>query len=81
MFPLILLMVLGMKNEKIRRATEKKTLKDNSTPQLPEVHTSLRAPPKKVKTKIPIKTPMAVPQKKSQKNKLVLSVLGSSLLI
>ena len=56
-------MILGMKNEKIKRAMEKKTLKEISRPQSPEAQTSFTVPMKKVKIKVPTMIPKPVPKK------------------
>jgi hypothetical protein len=56
-------MILGMKNEKIKSPIEKKTLKDISSPQFPEVHTFFNVPIKKVKIKVPTIMPRPVPKK------------------
>jgi hypothetical protein len=52
-----------MKNEKINNPMEKKTLKDKSSPQFPETHTSFSVPMKKVKIKVPTMMPNPVPKK------------------
>jgi hypothetical protein len=54
-------MILGMKNEKIKRPMEKKTLKDISSPQFSEAHTSFNVPIKKVKINVPTIMPRPVP--------------------
>jgi hypothetical protein len=56
-------MILGMKNEKMNRTTEKITFPETSCPQSPLAHTSLRVPMKKVKTKVPTIIPSPVPKK------------------
>jgi hypothetical protein len=61
--PLILFMILGIKKEKINRATEKNTLKEIRSPQFPEAHTSFTVPIKKVKIKVPTMMPRPVPRK------------------
>ena len=52
-----------MKKEKIKRVTEKKTLKDSNSSQFPETHTFFRVPMKKVKIKVPTIIPNPVPVK------------------
>jgi len=47
--PLIFLIIFGIKNEKMKSPMEKKTLKDISSPQLPDAHTSVSVPMKNVK--------------------------------
>jgi hypothetical protein len=54
---------LGIKKEKMKRPIEKKTLKDISSAQLPEIQTSLRVPTKKVKMKVPTRIPSPVPKR------------------
>lgn len=61
--PFIFFMILGMKKENTNSPMEKKTLKDNSCPQSPETHTSLRVPIKKVKINVPTRIPSPVPKK------------------
>ena len=56
-------MILGIKNEKINSAIEKNTLRDMSSPQFPEDHTSFNVPIKKVKMKVPTIMPRPVPAK------------------
>ena len=61
--PLIFLMILGINNENANRAIEKKALRDNNSPQLPEAQTSLRVPMKNVKMKVPTRMPRPVLKK------------------
>jgi hypothetical protein len=56
-------MIFGMNKEKIKRPTEKKTLKEIKFPQFPLAHTSFRVPMKKVKMHVPTMIPNAVPKK------------------
>ncbi len=58
-----LLMILGMDNEKTKRATEKKTFEEKSSPQFPLAQTSLSVPMKKMKMKVPTMMPRPVPKK------------------
>jgi hypothetical protein len=57
------LMILGMKKEKTNSPIEKKTLKEMSCPQSPELHTSFSVPMKNVKIKVPTRMPNPVPRK------------------
>ena len=56
-------MILGMKKEKTKRATEKNTLRESRPLQSPLAQTSLTVPTKKVKMKTPTMMPRAVPKK------------------
>ena len=56
-------MIFGMNREKMKRATEKKTLKEMRFPQWPLAQTSLRVPMKKVKINVPTIMPKPVPKK------------------
>lgn len=60
--PFCFLMILGMKNEKTKRATEKITLKERRPPQFPLAQTSRTVPTKKVKMKVPTMIPRPVPK-------------------
>jgi len=60
--PFRFLMILGMKNEKTKRATEKITLKERRPPQFPLAQTSRTVPTKKVKMKVPTMIPRPVPK-------------------
>ena len=59
----IFLIILGIKNEKMNRATEKKTFSETSCPQSPLDQTSFSVPIKNVKTKVPTMIPKPVPKK------------------
>ena len=61
--PLIFLIILGIKKEKINRAIEKKTLKEISSAQFPDVQTSFIVPMKNVKINVPTMIPRPVPIK------------------
>lgn len=61
--PLNFLMILGIKNENTKSPMEKNTLKDISSPQFPDAHTSFRAPMKNVKMKVPTIIPRPVPKR------------------
>ena len=61
--PFNFFMNLGIRKEKMKSPIEKKTLKDISSAQLPEAHTSLRVPIKKVKMNVPTMIPSPVPKK------------------
>lgn len=52
-----------MKKEKMNSATERNTLKETKSAQLPDDQTSFNVPKKKVKIKVPTKIPNPVPQK------------------
>ena len=53
--------ILGIKNERINRPMEKNTLKEISSPQLPDAHTSFSEPIKNVKMNVPTVMPSPVP--------------------
>ena len=57
------LIIFGMKKEKINNPMEKKTLRERSSPQFPEIQTSFSVPMKKVKIKVPTIMPRPVPKK------------------
>ena len=56
-------MIFGMNREKMKSATEKKTLKEMRFSQLPLAQTSLRVAMKKVKINVPTIMPKPVPAK------------------
>jgi hypothetical protein len=56
-------MILGIKSEKTNNPTEKNTLKEINSAQLPETQTSFRVPTKNVKINVPTIIPRPVPEK------------------
>jgi hypothetical protein len=52
-----------MKSEKMKRPTEKKTLKEINSPQFPEAHTFFKVAKKNMRIKVPTIIPRPVPEK------------------
>jgi hypothetical protein len=61
--PLNFFTILGIKSEKMKRPTEKKTLKDINSPQFPEAQTPFRVAKKNMRIKVPTIIPSPVPKK------------------
>ncbi len=55
--------ILGIKNEKTKRAMEKKTLNEINSLQFPEAQISFSVPIKKVRINVPTIIPNPVPKK------------------